>query len=107
MTLLKNEDVLDTKQDDVSAANTDDALTILTQAAAASGADETASVQANEGKSVDIIDLLVADIDIAQQRQKALDQRLLAQNATAACDRPRNLLLGRQLCLEITDSVLM
>ena len=91
MALLKNKEVLDTKQDDgASTNNSNDALSILTQAAVAS-ANGAAVVQVNEGKSADIIDILVADRDRAQQRQKALDRKLLAQNATAAYDRTKKL----------------
>jgi len=97
MALLKNKDALDTKQDDASAANTDDALTILTLAAAASAADGTAPIQVNEGKTADIIDLLVADRDRAQQRQKVLDRKLLAQNAAAAHNRTKKLTSGKMV----------
>jgi len=93
--LLKNKDVLDTKLD--ADANTEDALSILTAAAMAASATGRAVIQVNEGKSADVIDLLVADRDRTQQRQQALDRKLLAANATATYERTKKLTSGKMV----------
>ena len=80
--LLKNKDVLDTRLNE--ATTREDALTVLTEAVAASAGNGEAIIQVNEGKSTDVIDLLVANCDRAQQRQKALDRKLVAQKAAFA-----------------------
>jgi len=93
--LLKNKEVMDTRLE--AEANNEDALSILTRVAAVAAASGNAVIQVNEGKSADAIDLLVADRDRAQQRQKALDRKLLAANATAACDRTKKLTSGKMV----------
>jgi len=93
--LLKNKDVLDTKLD--ADANTEDALSILTAAAMAVSATGRAAIQVNEGKSADVIDLLVSDRDRAQQRQQVLDRKLLAANATATYERTKKLTSGKMV----------